>query len=119
MKRRSLLTLLAAFAAIVLSLGTGAATSGAEAHVLHDHASHDLVLDAPTPLQASCGNYRCEPPEDCRSCPSDCGDCCGNRRCEPPEDCRSCPSDCGDCCGNHRCEPPEDCRSCPSDCGRC
>lgn len=67
-------------------------------------------------LQDSCGNRRCEPPEDCRSCPQDCGDCCGNNRCEPPEDCRSCPRDCGDCCGNGRCEPPEDERSCPRDC---
>ncbi len=70
-------------------------------------------------LASECGNGSCEPPEDCNSCPSDCGDCCGNHRCEPPEDCRSCPSDCGDCCGNHKCEPPEDCRSCPSDCGDC
>ena len=42
----------------------------------------------------TCGDYRCQPPEDCRSCPQDCGDCCGNHRCEPPEDCRSCPQDC-------------------------
>lgn len=47
------------------------------------------------PLQGgSCGDYRCQPPEDCRSCPQDCGDCCGNYRCEPPEDCNSCPQDC-------------------------
>lgn len=47
------------------------------------------------PLQGgSCGDYRCQPPEDCQTCPQDCGDCCGNYRCEPPEDCNSCPQDC-------------------------
>ncbi len=51
---------------------------------------------APTPIQvdARCGDYRCEPPEDCHSCSQDCGSCCGNHHCEPPEDCRSCPQDC-------------------------
>ncbi|HEY2367858.1 MAG TPA: hypothetical protein VGH87_15780 [Polyangiaceae bacterium] len=44
---------------------------------------------------------------------------CGNGKCEPPEDCNSCPQDCGTCCGNYKCEPPEDCRSCPQDCGPC
>ncbi len=53
------------------------------------------VAPAADPLQGgSCGDYRCQPPEDCRSCPQDCGDCCGNHRCEPPEDCNSCPQDC-------------------------
>ena len=70
-------------------------------------------------LGSECGNGSCEPPEDCNTCPQDCGDCCGNHKCEPPEDCHSCPSDCGDCCGNHKCEPPEDCNSCPGDCGPC
>ena len=51
-----------------------------------------LGVDDAVPL--SCGDYRCDPPEDCHSCPSDCGDCCGNHRCEPPEDCNSCPQDC-------------------------
>lgn len=63
--------------------------------------------DQPTPSTAavgneadalqggSCGDYQCNPPEDCHSCPSDCGDCCGNNRCEPPEDGDSCPADCG------------------------
>jgi hypothetical protein len=74
----------------------------------------------PVPLQGgTCGDGRCQPPDDCRSCPQDCGDCCGDGRCAPPEDCRSCPSDCGSCCGDGRCAPPEDCRSCDRDCGRC
>ncbi len=71
----------------------------------------------PVPLQASCGDGRCQPPEDCHSCSADCGGCCGNHRCESPEDCHSCSADCGSCCGNHRCEPPEDGSSCPADCG--
>lgn len=50
------------------------------------------------PLQdASCGDGQCSPPEDCNTCPRDCGNCCGDRRCLPPEDCHSCPSDCGGC----------------------
>jgi len=53
-----------------------------------------LMTPAPDLLDESCGNSRCEPPEDCNTCPQDCGDCCGNRRCEPPEDCDSCPQDC-------------------------
>ncbi|CAN5581947.1 hypothetical protein BH09MYX1_BH09MYX1_48200 [soil metagenome] len=46
---------------------------------------------------ATCGDYKCDPPEDCKSCPQDCGSCCGNSKCEPPEDCNSCPRDCGSC----------------------
>lgn len=95
-----------------------------------DVATVEAPAPAPAPLTvdeeawlaalgSECGNGSCEPPEDCNSCPSDCGDCCGNRKCEPPEDCKSCPGDCGDCCGNHQCEPPEDCNSCPGDCGPC
>lgn len=49
------------------------------------------------PMQGTCGDGQCQPPEDCHSCPRDCGDCCGDYRCEPPEDCRSCPQDCGPC----------------------
>ena len=44
---------------------------------------------------------------------------CGDGQCNPPEDCRSCSSDCGSCCGNHRCDNGEDCRSCSQDCGNC
>jgi len=46
------------------------------------------------PMQASCGDGRCSAPEDCNSCPGDCGSCCGDGRCSPPEDARSCPRDC-------------------------
>ena len=48
------------------------------------------------------------------------GDTCGDGRCQPPDDCNSCPQDCGECnrCGDYRCQPPEDCNSCPQDC-RC
>lgn len=55
------------------------------------------AAEAPIPLQGNCGDGQCQPPEDCHSCPQDCGSCCGNNRCEPPEDCRSCPQDCGSC----------------------
>lgn len=57
-------------------------------------ASADHEVD---PLQGTCGDGQCQPPEDCNTCPRDCGTCCGNTRCEPPEDCRSCPQDCGPC----------------------
>jgi hypothetical protein len=70
-----------------VSLATGAAQSETAVDERHDAA----------PAQASCGDYRCSPPEDCNSCPQDCGDCCGDRRCAPPEDCNSCPEDCGRC----------------------
>jgi len=52
---------------------------------------------APAALHGSCGDGKCAPPEDCNSCPQDCGSCCGNYKCEPPEDCHSCPHDCGPC----------------------
>lgn len=54
-------------------------------------------LDAVPLQQSSCGDSRCSPPEDCNTCPEDCGRCCGDRRCAPPEDCHSCPADCGPC----------------------
>ena len=68
-------------------------------------AALGLVLAAPSTQAAptaphgggSCGDGKCSPPEDCSSCPQDCGSCCGNYHCEPPEDCHSCPQDCGPC----------------------
>ncbi len=72
------------FALVALALGAGLTTEA---------QAGSFVTD-PEPLQGSCGDYQCSPPEDCHSCPSDCGDCCGDHRCAPPEDCRSCPSDC-------------------------
>jgi len=53
-----------------------------------------IALEADELQGGSCGDGRCQPPEDCNTCPSDCGTCCGNYRCEPPEDCNSCPQDC-------------------------
>jgi hypothetical protein len=73
-----------------LALGTSSASRAADP--VHGEAAIEGV-----PAQASCGDYRCSPPEDCNSCPQDCGDCCGDRRCAPPEDCNSCPEDCGRC----------------------
>jgi len=66
-------------------------------------AALGLVIAAPTTRAAapaphgSCGDHKCAPPEDCNTCPQDCGTCCGNYRCDPPEDCHSCPQDCGPC----------------------
>lgn len=77
-----------------LGLGTSSATP-AQARA-QSEAAIDVAGEA-APAQASCGDYRCSPPEDCNSCPQDCGDCCGDRRCGPPEDCNSCPEDCGRC----------------------
>ncbi len=89
------------FSVVALGFGAHAATAPAAA-VPHSTQSALRVATAPTapaadPLSARCGDYRCEPPEDCHSCSQDCGSCCGNYHCEPPEDCRSCPQDCGSC----------------------
>ena len=46
---------------------------------------------------ARCGDGKCTPPEDCNTCPQDCGKCCGDGKCNPPEDCNTCPQDCGPC----------------------
>jgi len=73
---------------LLFLLALGAATSSKAAP----------TIESVTPRGGgSCGNGKCEPPEDCSTCPQDCGQCCGNRRCEPPEDCHSCPQDCGNC----------------------
>ncbi|HEY1954150.1 MAG TPA: hypothetical protein VGH28_01020 [Polyangiaceae bacterium] len=59
--------------------------------------STEAAPTEPTALHGACGDGQCSPPEDCNSCPQDCGSCCGNNHCEPPEDCHSCPHDCGSC----------------------
>ncbi len=57
-----------------------------------------VALPAPAdPLDAKCGDGKCSPPEDCNTCPQDCGKCCGDGKCNPPEDCNTCPQDCGPC----------------------
>jgi len=83
------LGMLAAFFLSTLAFGVG--MSQAPASDGPAPADHVLEADA---LQGSCGDGSCSPPEDCNTCPQDCGQCCGNRRCEPPEDCNSCPQDC-------------------------
>lgn len=62
-----------------------------------DRQTQSIGEEPLDPMQATCGDGQCQPPEDCNSCPQDCGNCCGNHRCEPPEDCNSCPQDCGNC----------------------
>ncbi|MGE0791289.1 MAG: hypothetical protein AB7S26_36785 [Sandaracinaceae bacterium] len=60
-----------------------------------DTVEQDSEVAPADPLQGgSCGDGRCQPPEDCHSCEQDCGSCCGDHHCAPPEDCRSCPQDC-------------------------
>ena len=59
---------------------------------------------------------------DCEICCV--GECqlCGNGVCDGPENCSTCPEDCGACqavCGNGICEGGETCSSCPQDCGAC
>jgi len=74
-----------------------------------------------------CGDERCDAPENCTTCPGDCGACpvCGNEICEtngtPPESCQTCNIDCGRCvvCGDGKCELAEDCNTCSADCGIC
>jgi hypothetical protein len=55
----------------------------------------------------SCGNNSCDPPEDCMTCPADCGPCgpiCGDMTCDANENCMSCPADCGPCgCAHDKC----------------
>lgn len=65
------------------------------------------AADSPPPIAQSAAEDPAEPMQQ----PS-----CGDGQCQPPEDCNTCPQDCGNCCGNNRCEPPEDCNSCPQDC---
>lgn len=72
----------------IVSLSSGALTASTEA----DAPSLDAA-----PMQNTCGDGQCQPPDDCHSCPQDCGSCCGDGRCAPPEDCRSCDRDCGRC----------------------
>jgi hypothetical protein len=74
-----------ALSVLLVFLALGAATASKAATVVTPHGG------------GNCGNGKCEPPEDCNTCPQDCGQCCGNYKCEPPEDCRSCPQDCGPC----------------------
>lgn len=81
--------MIATFFAAALAFGFGMSQAPAAAS-----PAAPIVAPAADELQGSCGDYQCQPPEDCHSCPQDCGDCCGNYRCEPPEDCNSCPQDC-------------------------
>ena len=52
--------------------------SGAPVTLSLDEPPPREQLDGALPLEQRCGNYACEPPETCQTCPSDCGDCCGN-----------------------------------------
>jgi len=74
-----------AVSALLVLLALGAATASKASPVVTPRGG------------GNCGNGKCEPPEDCNTCPQDCGQCCGNFKCEPPEDCHSCPQDCGPC----------------------
>ncbi|MCB9637367.1 MAG: hypothetical protein H6728_10485 [Myxococcales bacterium] len=75
---------------------------------------------------ATCGDSTCDPQENCRTCPADCGACtsvtCGNQKCDVGENCRTCPNDCGPCsqtCQDNVCQDTETCITCPDDCGPC
>ncbi len=82
--------------AAVLSIG--AIALGASSGLPLTTPSEALAPDEAVPMQRdTCGDGRCQPPDDCNSCPQDCGSCCGDNRCAPPEDCNSCPRDCGNC----------------------
>jgi hypothetical protein len=93
--RRMTLRRPAVLAFAVLALALGAASAPALGDT--PRAADASALPESLPAQASCGDYQCSPPEDCNSCPQDCGSCCGDGRCAPPEDCSSCPDDCGRC----------------------
>lgn len=69
----------------------------------------------------TCGDGSCAQPEDCVSCPTDCGACsCGDGVCTAGEDCATCEGDCGGCpCGDGLCQGAESCGSCHPDCGPC
>ncbi len=88
----------------------------------------------------TCGDGKCTPPEDAKSCPGDCGTvttpftCKGNCGVYDQKNSCQCDDQCtgkGDCCGDYtaecgavaktcgdgKCTPPEDATSCPGDCG--
>lgn len=76
----------------------------------------------PDDCGTACGDGACVAGESPASCPEDCFEAtCGNGRCErPDEDSASCPDDCGSICGNCVCDPEEMRRGdCAVDCGRC
>ena len=115
----------------------------------------DLVEDLPAetmedlPPLPECGDKNCEPDENCKDCPQDCGKCppvCGDGECDLggnespwncPEDCGSCgdgvcgageedicPQDCAPFCGNGKCDGlesgnPDSPVYCATDCGEC
>jgi len=85
-------SMVAAFFVALLGLGFGMTQATTAAPVAPSHAA--VAVDADELQGGNCGDNRCQPPEDCNSCPQDCGTCCGNYRCESPEDCNSCPQDC-------------------------
>ena len=71
--------------------------------------------------QTTCGDTLCMSPENCSSCPQDCGTCgvCGDGVCSANESCAFCPADCGVCapyCGDGICNGGEDSDSCLVDC---
>ena len=85
--------MLAALFFAVLAFGFGMTQAPSDASADTEQVSPELVepgvaLDADELQGGSCGDGQCQPPEDCNTCPQDCGQCCGNRRCEPPEDLR-------------------------------
>ncbi|MBX7192585.1 MAG: hypothetical protein K1X94_11035 [Sandaracinaceae bacterium] len=92
MRIKSLVASLLALGALSLGISGATSAQGSRAMPIDRIPSTDAV-----PAQASCGDNRCSPPEDCNTCPEDCGRCCGDYRCAPPEDCNSCPQDCGPC----------------------
>lgn len=80
---------------IIAGLGFGMTQAPAEASSSPaPPGANPVAVEADELQGGSCGDRLCQPPEDCNTCPQDCGECCGNRRCEPPEDCNSCPQDC-------------------------
>ncbi|NCN69133.1 MAG: hypothetical protein GW904_05290, partial [Candidatus Altiarchaeum hamiconexum] len=70
-----------------------------------------------------CGDGKCDPGENCSTCPQDCGKCiiCGDGICDKNETYINCPQDCKKplICGDKICEGNETCENCQIDCGKC
>ncbi|MCD6497721.1 MAG: hypothetical protein J7M25_05365 [Deltaproteobacteria bacterium] len=70
-----------------------------------------------------CQNHICEPGENCKICPEDCGQCTDQYDdhpdgiCTAPENAINDPDECS--CGNGSCDIDENCETCPEDCGDC
>jgi hypothetical protein len=106
----------------------GVALDAGANNICRDHAQPPYglgAMDCCCFLGPYCGDARCDPGENCGTCPNDCLKACGNGCCEagppgPAETCFNCPQDCNTC-GDTCCVAPENNTAsafyCCKDCG--